>query len=1190
MKELTSKIEGMLNSGEVKATFTLKINSVDLSSYLATWTVEASKEFAAQSATFVLSNDGRFNENGANEINVGDVVEFYEYFDGDATEFSRFYGIVNQRGISKSSSDRLINIVCLDYISILQFWDIDLEVEGTKVEITNETLTPNYLTSPNTSLAQVFDFVNDSISTNPPPVILIRNKDSGVDDPQYDGFEVLYENGQLKLGFPLNAKDNYDLIATSYWFYVKGKYVEDILEELITTVDGYGNYLFGESSAQDVIDNHLTETYNNREGTIGDTMTPNLSSSDITIETTLTGAVTAGDTSISVTSTSGFPTSGEGTVNGDTFTWTGKTGTTLTGIPATGSYAIKTHPITAYVNYQNDYEVGRVWYLTYSNLVTDLVSGNFTVAGGIGVDYVDKRYGRIILASAISITADVTCDIDYSFKTLQATGVELNKISFRSRELENRLEAIQKLRNYVAPNYVIRTIGNSKIWSSYLSQKTTADYTLKLSTSIQKTEDEDLYTRVKFYTKNNNPTNMMLGGDVDFSTTGETYTGIASDSELSILREEGNYYVYGSTVSGVGELTSNVVTPRVYVNSIAIDNKAHRMVAQRVAIINTTRTSTTTTTRGKCLPYGTLIEMEDGTFKQIQDIAVGEEVLGGKVFHTSIASHLVKQKMYEFTFSDNRTLISSNAHPFEETPISVKYSGLKTDKTYDLETTSGHYYVNRVKTLSTLDKDYDPEKICYYNNKFLRKIKLFLNKLSYCNICGGIVNCKCGGGGGSSTTSHSYYYYKIKFPHNNIEPSQSIIFYDAVGTIVYTLAPNYDLMNYGTGVLDVPGNEQNSVVEGISTATYHVFYSTDELIIDYDNAEFKISKTLMKYPDESIVTATYEYFSVVTALKDIASVIDGRWDTQVQTIFYSEPPSGYVYSILDLGSIKDIQALDFVAGFFKPDEYRTFDITFTSTMQYSTDGTNYYDISDEARNFELTGGEAIQFEEDALGIGFQARYLKLILQNVGKLDYKDGIWVTAITEISAYDNIVLESNITLISTSYLSSAVTAVSTSVPVLSTEGFDSSGTIYIDNENGTFDGFAYTGKTGTTFTGVTGITSSHLTATMVVKEVEGDTTLYDYNKLLPKLGDRVFKMNKVDENVLYSQTQADTLAKSYLYEFVKDHNKISEEVLYCPHMEIGATVRIIEPFNGIDRNYFIESIKETDNFFSLVLAYYP
>lgn len=62
------------------------------------------------------------------------------------------------------------------------------------------------------------------------------------------------------------------------------------------------------------------------------------------------GAITAGQTTLTLTDGSGFPTKGRGVVidNGveDEFTWTGRTGNQLTGIPASGSLALGTHATT----------------------------------------------------------------------------------------------------------------------------------------------------------------------------------------------------------------------------------------------------------------------------------------------------------------------------------------------------------------------------------------------------------------------------------------------------------------------------------------------------------------------------------------------------------------------------------------------------------------------------------------------------------------------------------------------------------------------------------------------------------------------------------------------------------------------------------------------------------------------------
>jgi hypothetical protein len=487
-----------------------------------------------------------------------------------------------------------------------------------------------------------------------------------------------------------------------------------------------------------------------------------------------------------------------------------------------------------------------------------------------------------------------------------------------------------------------------------------------------------------------------------------------------------------------------------------------------------------------------------------------------------------------------------------------------------------------------------------------------------------------GGGGETTTTSHTHYYYKIRFPHNSIDPSQPIIFYDAFATSSYFLPPYYQFMDYGNGVLSVPGTQQNSLIESVATATYYVYYSSDDLVIDYDNAEFKINKRLIKNLIQTKVKGTFEYISVMTPFKDVASVIDGKWDTQVQTTFYGEPPTGYNYAILDLGSIKNIQALDIIAGFFKPDDIRKFDIDFNFSLKYSTDGVTYYDISDKTNNVNLTGGQKASFEESDLGIGFQTRYLKLVLEGVKKINYgsitvtvsdsnrqklidaniinssttngstallREGTWVIAITELAAYDNIVIKSEAKLIPTTTLTQAITlGVLTSgqypksVNVNETSGFSSSGTAYIKNSDGSLDSFYYTGKNTNALTGVTGLSNSHSIGDYVVQEAEGDLTIYDYNYLLPKLKDRIYKSNKVDDNMLFSESQSDYVAKSFLQEFVKNHSKLQAQVLYAPHLEIGQTVEIVDPYNNTNSNYFIDSIEDNNGFYTIVLARYP
>lgn len=591
---LPATIQNQLNNADIKIKFILKIDSVDYSNYLVSWSISSDVNFGSMSATFVLNNnDNIFGDTGTSPIEVGDLIEFSELFEGSTKQFKKFYGQVNQRSFGKNSSDRNVSLVCLDFISTLQFLDIDLEVEGDKIKVEEEILTPNYLSAPNNTLSQVFNFANDNIADNPLPILTIRNKNNDVESPQYDGYTVMYENGQVKLGSCLNAKDNYDLVATVYYFYVRGVYAEDILEQILTLPDGYGKYQFNEPSAQAVIDNHLTSTYFAEIGTTIDYLVPNYTSTEIIIYHQLTIDFVEGSSVIYLDSIEGLPDSGEGMINGDTFTWSSiGSNNTLEDIPTSGSYSLKDHKTTSYFKYTKTYPAGQVWYLTYSNIQTTLTENDFTITSGVNLKYLDKRFGRIILTAAIDTTDSITCDSDYTFKTLQASGIELNKISFRSREVETRYDAIKKVREYLAPNYLVRTKGDDKIWSSYFSQKVNEDYTLKLATSMTFMEDEDLYTRVIFFGKNKNPTNLMYNDGVTFVGTGESYKSIATASELTHLRDEDNYYIYGSPVSGVGQITTDTIKPIIYINEVAVDNTTHVVSGQSVVLEVTTTTET----------------------------------------------------------------------------------------------------------------------------------------------------------------------------------------------------------------------------------------------------------------------------------------------------------------------------------------------------------------------------------------------------------------------------------------------------------------------------------------------------------------------------------------------------------------------------------------------------------------------
>lgn len=1053
-RQLTQKIIGQINNQDVKHQCIFKINGVDRTDHLISYDISFSKDFGAASAVFSLDNNtADFSIGGSHPLNVGDTIQLIEKFKDDSIEWNSFYGFIDQRSFNTSASSRTVTINCLDYIGRLQHLDIDIELEGDKFKVTNETLTPNYLTAPNDDLAQIFNFANDAVASLPVPILTITAQDGSTDDPQFDGFEILYAQGQVKLGSPLNARYNYNLKARSYYAYSRGLYAEDILESILKEPTGYNKYLFNESSAEDVVTNHLLETFYNITGEgISDTLTPNLNDEDITIYTKLTADVSSGADTVSVVSTTGFPSSGTAEINGDIFAYTSKDATHFYGVTPSGSEnSIKAHPDDAYVKYTGTYEAGQVWYLSYSNVQTDLDINDFDGIDSGNFLYFDKRFGRILLDSPISIISPVLCISDYQFKTLQATGIEINAFNARSREVENRFDAISKLREFLNPNWVIYTIGDEKIWASYLTQKVNADYTLNLITAITQLEDDDLYTRVKFLGKNKNPNNIMFNDGVQFLDTGEDFTGIATQTALTLDSSDDNYYTFKTALSGIGKIVLGDVIPIVYINGQPIDNTIHVIPQAPVQVVVRTRTETETSAGGSGEP-----EVE-------------------------------------------------------------------------------------VKT---------------------------------------------------------YYDYDIYFAHGSIVPSEPIYIYDSLGQLVQTYAPN-TLYDYAGGRHLVGGGVRNTTIESFSYASYSILYSSTDLIIDYDNVKFKIAKSILPSQTTTSVTATFEYIAVFQSILDIHNVIDGRFDTQTQTIFFSEPPSDYNYAILDLGQEYDIQAIDITPGYYKPDNIRKFDIDARLTLLASTDNISYTEISSKTHNFDLATGSTVSFEEQDLGIGFSARYLKLVIEDVKKIEFGQGVWVIAFTEVAAYDNIVLEAEATLIPTTALASAIDlsglgssgVYPSTITVDSTINFTEpesgeTATAYVEE-----DEFTYTGLTATQFLGVEGLSESHAIDARVSQTLAGDTTVYDDKGLIEKLGDRLFKKINISDEFLYDQTMLNRLARAYLREYVKNHDRLQVDILYAPYLRVGQTVELSNTHLGIDaENYFIESINNRSGYISIVLARYP
>lgn len=104
-----------------------------------------------------------------------------------------------------------------------------------------------------------------------------------------------------------------------------------------------------------------------------------------------------------------------------------------------------------------------------------------------------------------------------------------------------------------------------------------------------------------------------------------------------------------------------------------------------------------------CLPQNTLIELEDGTRVNVQDVRVGDMVRGGKVISTSCYQRAPGHRFSLHTFKDGREVTMTFGHPIAEGELeSVREVDHSSPVTHDILTSEGFYYVNGVKLRSTI--------------------------------------------------------------------------------------------------------------------------------------------------------------------------------------------------------------------------------------------------------------------------------------------------------------------------------------------------------------------------------------------------------------------------------------------------------------------------------------------------------
>ncbi len=385
-------------------------------------------------------------------------------------------------------------------------------------------------------------------------------------------------------------------------------------------------------------------------------------------------------------------------------------------------------------------------------------------------------------------------------------------------------------------------------------------------------------------------------------------------------------------------------------------------------------------------------------------------------------------------------------------------------------------------------------------------------------------------------------------------------------------------------------------LDNIGSAIYYVWHKNDgklDYSVDPITNKFLIDKTFFSdttsgTPSDT-VTADFVYAKRLVPINNWHNIFDGKYDTQSQMEFLSEPLPGTEVFTVDFGSVISIDAIDMLAGYFALEGANTGmgQIAFTNsyTLKYSTDNLTYLLPTDKAQSFSLASGSTFSLERDDLGVGFQARYIKLEIEKCQKLNYDNGRWFVAITDFRAWANTVLVGAATLVTRLDHGTAgvgtLNTMTDSTKSWTVNAYTGKWLVDVyDNE------FYISSNTATALT-VSGTPNSG--EYWIFDAQQSTTTVYDKDNLKVHLGDKLYKVNQIN-NRITKQTTINKESKEYLKEFIKNHSKLNVTVAFHPALRVGQTVKVIDATNNVNRNYFIEGISKDGYKKTLALGYYP
>lgn len=799
------------------------------------------------------------------------------------------------------------------------------------------------------------------------------------------------------------------------------------------------------------------------------------------------------------------------------------------------------------------YAAGSLWYTRYNRWETSLSLSDLETPAGTVLSSLNSRLGYFILTgTTIGVNSTVRCLTDYQFRTIQATGIGIGEFSASFKD-DNRMAVINRLRESVLPpNYILRS-EREHIWGSYFNQSTVPDYFPPPSTkiSLEQTGDPEVYTRVQVFGKNDFPTNLSIQPDLVILDQAIPITGSVTNSNLIFIENvEGGWKRYSTSISGTGFIF-RTPQPQIKVDGQDIyfqgeQQLVHQPVRWRERLSKDQGGGTDFwywlfLAHGQISPDHVINFFDDEGNLVISlppNISINDRFIG------TAGLMDYEQGVYQVpTWQTSQDAGVDKFSFLDSIPSGTEIFSLKMRSSSKNDNDAGSRFPHEGSIIVL------PTDVFRENTNPIQPVQVV-------NV---VKATLIGGGTGAGDAG----YWDVEFSPSFFLPQRTLtrkqakqLDIDWSRARLLGTPPVYGYTNMTAGVAGSKdkrliddgaprGNFSYSLMVnesplGISTADYVIITDSDDIQILTDRGEFLIRDTVFgrilgdRSKDkgtfdspESTVDASYHFAIAIPPISpdNASNMLKSSPRAQTQMEYVQEPPPGTVFTTIDLGSLKDIDGIDLVVGYFQPADDSTglkkFDVGFKLSLTHSIDNVDYFPLAESSLNIDLSTGGNYILNEDELGLDFQTRYIRMTLEHVNRLDYKGGRWPVSISRFTIWQDTMLKGNAKLI---------------------------------------DGV-----------------------------IDSDTQVEDLFSLRQVLGDRLFKDPSVRDE-LSTQELVDLRAVSLLKEFVKNNVRLGGQLTYFPALNPGQTIHIVDDIIGIDRNYFVEKVTNQNSRLRFQLAYFP